>query len=122
MSAYGTKLAEGFSNKVMERVYDMSLLDSIVNRNYEGEINGIGSKLNILDFSKLSEKTYVMFIDIINPERHPRTLAGVEGGWQLDHIKTVRECYECGLTPEEASSIENLRMLPWRDNLSRNKK
>ena len=39
-------------------MYDRDLLDSIVNRNYEGEINGVGSKLNILDFSKLSEKTY----------------------------------------------------------------
>jgi hypothetical protein len=58
MSAYGTKIAEGFSSKVMQQVYDTDILDSIVNRNYEGEINGIGSKLNILDFSKLSEKTY----------------------------------------------------------------
>lgn len=58
MSAYGTKLAEGFSTRVMQQVYDRNLLDVIVNRNYEGEINGVGSKLNILDFSKLSEKTY----------------------------------------------------------------
>ena len=58
MSAYGTKLAEGFSSKVMQFVYDNNLLDTIVNRNYEGEINGVGSKLNILDFGKLSEKTY----------------------------------------------------------------
>jgi len=58
MSAYGIKLAEGFSSKVMQFVYDNNLLDTIVNRNYEGEINGVGSKLNILDFSKLSEKTY----------------------------------------------------------------
>jgi hypothetical protein len=58
MSAYGTKLAEGFSQKVMEQVYDRSLLESIVNRNFEGEINGIGSKLNILDFDKISEQTY----------------------------------------------------------------
>lgn len=58
MSAYGTKIAEGFSSKVMQFVYDNDLIDSIVNRNYEGEINGVGSKLNILDFSKLSEKTY----------------------------------------------------------------
>lgn len=58
MSAYGTKLAEGFSSKVMQQVYDTNLLDSIVNRNYEGEINGVGSTLNILDFGKLSEKTY----------------------------------------------------------------
>src|SRR3990167_8423948 len=58
MAAYGTKIAEGFSSKVMQFVYDNNLLDTIVNRNYEGEINGIGSKLNILDFAKLSEKTY----------------------------------------------------------------
>jgi hypothetical protein len=58
MSAYGTKLAEGFSSKVMQFVYDRDLTDSIVNRNFEGEINGVGSKLNILDFGKLSEKTY----------------------------------------------------------------
>lgn len=58
MSAYGTKIAEGFSSKVMQFVYDRDLLNEITNRNYEGEINGIGSKLNILDFSKLSEKTY----------------------------------------------------------------
>jgi len=58
MSAYGTKLAEGFSSKVMQQVYDINLLDSIVNRNFEGEINAVGSKLNILDFDKLSEKTY----------------------------------------------------------------
>ena len=58
MSAYGTKIAEGFSSKVMQFVYDVNLLDTITNRNYEGEINGVGSKLNILDFGKLSEKTY----------------------------------------------------------------
>ncbi len=58
MSAYGTKLAEGFSSKVMQFVYDRNLLDSITNRNYEGEINGVGSKLNILDFDKISEQTY----------------------------------------------------------------
>jgi len=58
MSAYGTKLAEGFSSKVMQFLYDKNLLDVIVNRNFEGEINAIGSLLNVLDFSKLSEKTY----------------------------------------------------------------
>ncbi len=58
MSDYGTKLAEGFSSKVMQQMYDRNLLDSIVNRNYEGEINAIGSLLNVLDFSKLTEKTY----------------------------------------------------------------
>ena len=58
MSAYGTTLAQGFSQKLMRQVYDASYLDQIVNRDYEGEITKIGSKLNILDFTKLTEKTY----------------------------------------------------------------
>ena len=69
---------------------------------------------------RLSERTYVDCINVINPERHPRTLCGVEGGWQLDHIKPVRQCFDEGLTAEEASSFSNLRMLPWRVNLMRN--
>lgn len=58
MSAYGTKLAEGFSNKIMQFTYDRGLLESITNSDYEDEINGIGSTLNILDFDEVEEKTY----------------------------------------------------------------
>jgi len=58
MSAYGAKLAEAFSGKVMQHLYDQDLTDVIVNRDYEGEIKGVGSKINILDFDELSEKTY----------------------------------------------------------------
>lgn len=58
MSAYGTKLAEAFSNKLMLEMYDRNLVDAIVNRDYEGEINETGSVLNMLNFDRLSEKTY----------------------------------------------------------------
>lgn len=58
MSAYGTKLAAAFSNKVVKNLYDRSLLDFIVNRDYEGEINRVGSILNMLNFDSISEKTY----------------------------------------------------------------
>ena len=58
MSDYGTKLAEGFSQKLMLEFYDKNLVDAIVNRDYEGEINDVGSKLNILNFDRISEKTY----------------------------------------------------------------
>lgn len=69
---------------------------------------------------RLSGYTYTENIDIINPNRYTRTLCGVEDGWQLDHITPIKECYEKGITPEEASSINNLRMLPWKENLMRN--
>jgi hypothetical protein len=57
-SAYATKVAEGFSQRLLKEMYDMNLTDSIVNRDYEGEINGVGSKLNILNFSRIAEQTY----------------------------------------------------------------
>lgn len=69
---------------------------------------------------RLSGYTYTENIDIINPNRYTRTLCGVENGWQLDHIIPIKECYEKGISPEDASSINNLRMLPWKDNLMRN--
>ncbi len=57
-SAYATKLAEGFSQKLIKHIYENAPIDEIVNRDYEGEINAVGSKLNILSFARLSEKTY----------------------------------------------------------------
>jgi hypothetical protein len=57
-SARGTKIAEGFSAKLLKHVYEYAPIEEIVNRDYEGEINAVGSKLNILNLAKISEKTY----------------------------------------------------------------
>jgi hypothetical protein len=57
-SAYATKVAEAFSAKVMREMYARSIFDQIVNRNYEGDVNAVGSKVNILSLAKLSEKVY----------------------------------------------------------------
>lgn len=57
-SARATTLAQGFSQRLLLEMYDISLLDYIVNRDYEGEINGVGSKLNILNIARITEKTY----------------------------------------------------------------
>ena len=67
----------------------------------------------------LSQKTYIDNIDIINPNQYLRTLCGVENGWQLDHIIPIKECFIKGMSIEEAASVNNLRMLPWKDNLMR---
>src|SRR3990167_9929887 len=58
MAARANTVAQGFSAKVMKALYDRNVLGQITNKDYQGEINGIGSKLNILDFDKVSEKTY----------------------------------------------------------------
>lgn len=58
MAARGNTIAQAFSNKLMLEFYDRSLIDQIVNRDYQGEINAVGSKINILNFDRVSEKTY----------------------------------------------------------------
>lgn len=56
--AYSTKVAEGFSQKLLLEVYDRDLTSEMVNRDYEGEINAVGSTLNILNFDRITERTY----------------------------------------------------------------
>lgn len=58
MASRATTLAQGFSQKLLKEVYDKSLTDVVVNRDYQGEINQVGSKLNILNFDRITEKTY----------------------------------------------------------------
>ncbi len=69
-----------------------------------------------------SERTYQKYKTDINPNNYVRTLCGIDNGWQLDHIKTVRTCFDENINIIEASHRNNLQMLPWRDNLKRNKK
>ena len=71
---------------------------------------------------RLSNKVYHENRDLINPNNHPRTLAGVEGGYQLDHIYTVKDGFENDVPPEQLSVLENLRVIPWKDNLARNRR
>lgn len=58
MAARAATIAQAFSNKLMLEMYDKDLISEIVNRDYQGEINAVGSKLNMLNFNRLSEKTY----------------------------------------------------------------
>jgi len=57
-SAYGTKVAEAFSAKLIQHIYENAPIDAVVNRDYEGDINAVGSKLNILTLTRIAEKTY----------------------------------------------------------------
>jgi hypothetical protein len=95
------------------------------NPSYKGMLRPIRNP-NIEEYTRyarkvhgLSQKMYEKHKDAINPNNYPRTLCGVEGGWQLDHITPIKECFEKGQSPHEAAQISNLRMLPWKDNLMR---
>ena len=56
-SAFATKLAEAFSQKVIKHIYETAPIDELVNRDYAGDVSG-NSKVNILTLAKLAEKNY----------------------------------------------------------------
>ena len=67
--------------------------------------------------TRLSDKTYQENKHVLNPHGYDRTICGIPGGYQLDHVKSVRECFDQGMTPEDASKLDNLQLLPWKTNL-----
>lgn len=64
----------------------------------------------------LSELAYRENIMLINPNNYPRTLCGVEGGYQLDHKTSIKKAYDLEWTPEQVADITNLQLLPWAEN------
>lgn len=68
---------------------------------------------------RLSESTYTKYKHIINPNDYKRTKAGIDGGYQLDHIVPIHYGFTNNIAPEELAKLENLQMLPWE--LNRNK-
>jgi hypothetical protein len=68
-----------------------------------------------------TEKEYSKYHDIINPSKLPRTLCGVDGGYQLDHIMGVSDCFYSGVSVEECSSLKNLQLISWKENLNKRK-
>jgi len=73
------------------------------------------------DVFRMTEETYAAHIELINPNRYPRTLAGVEGGYQLDHKISVRHGFDNDIDPRVIASANNLQMLPWKDNIKKGK-
>lgn len=52
MSAYGTNVAEVFAGKAVEKFFQTAVTPMITNNDYEGEIKGKASRLNVLTFSE----------------------------------------------------------------------
>jgi len=70
----------------------------------------------------LSERTYQMYQQEINPNNYPRTLCGILGGYQLDHMVSIKKAFEMGMLEENCASRDNLQMLPWKINRSKHSK
>ena len=53
----------------------------------------------------------------LNPFNLPLGKCGIEGAHQIDHIISVREGFEKRIPVEIISAKENLRIIPWLENL-----
>lgn len=58
MNSYPTKLAEAFAARALEIFYQTSVADAITNKDYEGEVRGKASKLNVLTFGAIDAHAY----------------------------------------------------------------
>jgi hypothetical protein len=79
----------------------------ILKRKYKNYLNKV---------TWLTEQTYCKYIKEINPNNFPRTLCGIRGGYQLDHIYPIYKGFLYSISPEDISKKENLRMLTWKKN------
>lgn len=67
----------------------------------------------------MTERTYRNNMDIINPHQYPRTLAGTNSGYHLDHIIPICRGFVDNIPLDISSSVTNLQMLPWLDNVTK---
>lgn len=64
----------------------------------------------------ITERNYRQDKHKINPCDHPRRLNGMDGGWQLDHILSIKYGFDNNIDPAIIGASENLQMLKWQDN------
>lgn len=80
--AYGTALNQKFAGTALQYFYETSVGDQITNKNYEGEIKGVATKLSVLTFSKLAWQNYT------GADVTPQDLNEVVGVLLTDQKKT----------------------------------
>lgn len=69
--------------------------------------------------SWLTEQAYRKHKEILNPMDKERTLAGVENGYQLDHIYPIMAGFKNNIPAELIADIKNLQLLTWEENLNK---
>lgn len=79
-----------------------------------------------------NKKDYSMYLGLVHSEtrihRHVyetwdnynlRGMSGVEGAYQLDHIIPIKYGFDNNICPSVIGGINNLQLLPWKENISK---
>ena len=87
--------------------------------------NSIVTKTGFKKYRQLVDRatraTYKDHKNKINPHDYPRALAGEEG-YHLDHIVSVKFCFQNDIPIEICSDYKNLQMIEWKANLTKKSK
>lgn len=67
--------------------------------------------------STRTKKNYDLYKEQINPNNLMLGKAGVDGAHHIDHILSVREGFEKGISVEQIADASNLQVIPWLDNI-----
>lgn len=55
-------------------------------------------------------------LDLLDNYDKPRTICGIEGGYQLDHVVSIKEGFEKDIPAKYIGSLVNLKFVPWEEN------
>lgn len=73
------------------------------------------------DFKKYSQRVRVLTerVKHLIPgyDESLRGRVGIKNAYQIDHIKSIVECWYEGYTAEQAADVSNLRFITWNENL-----
>lgn len=71
---------------------------------------------------RLTKKTYQQYEKEINPHGLKRGLAGQSGVYHLDHIISIKRGFDENIPPHVLAEKTNLRLIPWKENISKGSK
>jgi hypothetical protein len=106
------KFWKGATTSEKQAVYDRRRQTSSINGNYPDPTNkDILRDYHYykLEVRRLSEQTYKLFSNTINPNKYTRELGN--SGYQLDHIFSISAGYIQKIPPKILASVHNLQML-----------
>lgn len=78
--------------------------------------NKEGLKGYTREVRRLTEINYKKYAEKINPHKYRRTLMGIAGGYQLDHIISIKFGYDNHINPNIIADVTNLQVIPWEIN------
>lgn len=94
-------------------------LNELVNEVRYGHVSKYRAYCSIV--YSLTNKVYEKNKHILNPTNKTRGICGIEGNYQVDHVKPIKMCFIEGLTVEECASLNNLQFISWEQNLEKRK-